>query len=334
MAQQEKKCILQVKNLHVHYITDEEEVFAVNGISFDLDEGDNIGLVGETGAGKTTTAMAIMQLVPDPPGVITEGEILFQGRDMILNTDAENQKIRGNGISMIFQDPMTALNPTMTVGDQLIEVLRRHNKSMSKAEAKKQAIEMLEMVGVKAERFNDYPHQFSGGMKQRVVITMALLCNPDLLIADEPTTALDVTIQAQVLDIMRNLREKFHMGLIMITHDLGVVAETCDKVAIIYAGEVVEAGSVTEVYLNPRHPYTRGLFDSIPKLDEDSTRLIPIEGMTPNMAEPPTGCYFHPRCKYCQERCRTQSPEMVQMAGGTHRFKCFYPLGNEQDEEV
>ena len=334
MAQQEKKCILQVKNLHVHYITDEEEVFAVNGISFDLDEGDSIGLVGETGAGKTTTAMAIMQLVPDPPGVITEGEILFQGRDMILNTDAENQKIRGNGISMIFQDPMTALNPTMTVGDQLIEVLRRHNKSMSKAEAKKQAIEMLEMVGVKAERFNDYPHQFSGGMKQRVVITMALLCNPDLLIADEPTTALDVTIQAQVLDIMRNLREKFHMGLIMITHDLGVVAETCDKVAIIYAGEVVEAGSVTELYLNPRHPYTRGLFDSIPKLDEDSTRLIPIEGMTPNMAEPPTGCYFHPRCKYCQERCRTQSPEMVQMAGGTHRFKCFYPLGNEQDEEV
>ena len=260
MAQQEKKCILQVKNLHVHYITDEEEVFAVNGISFDLDEGDSIGLVGETGAGKTTTAMAIMQLVPDPPGVITEGEILFQGRDMILNTDAENQKIRGNGISMIFQDPMTALNPTMTVGDQLIEVLRRHNKSMSKAEAKKQAIEMLEMVGVKAERFNDYPHQFSGGMKQRVVITMALLCNPDLLIADEPTTALDVTIQAQVLDIMRNLREKFHMGLIMITHDLGVVAETCDKVAIIYAGEVVEAGSVTEVYLNPRHPYTRGLW--------------------------------------------------------------------------
>ena len=334
MAQQEKKCILQVKNLHVHYITDEEEVFAVNGISFDLDEGDSIGLVGETGAGKTTTAMAIMQLVPDPPGVITEGEILFQGRDMILNTDAENQKIRGNGISMIFQDPMTALNPTMTVGDQLIEVLRRHNKSMSKAEAKKQAIEMLEMVGVKAERFNDYPHQFSGGMKQRVVITMALLCNPDLLIADDPTSALAVTIQAQVLDIMRNLREKFHMGLIMITHDLGVVAETCDKVAIIYAGEVVEAGSVTEVYLNPRHPYTRGLFDSIPKLDEDSTRLIPIEGMTPNMAEPPTGCYFHPRCKYCQERCRTQSPEMVQMAGGTHRFKCFYPLGNEQDEEV
>ena len=332
--EQDKKPLLQVKNLHVHYVTDEEECFAVNGITFDLDEGDSIGLVGETGAGKTTTAMAIMQLVPDPPGVITDGEIIFKGTNLITNTEAENQKIRGNGISMIFQDPMTALNPTMTVGDQLIEVLRRHNKSMSKAEAKQKAIEMLEMVGVKSERFDDYPHQFSGGMKQRVVITMALLCNPDLLIADEPTTALDVTIQAQVLEIMRNLREKFHMGLIMITHDLGVVAETCDKVAIVYAGEVVEAGTVAEVYLNPRHPYTRGLFDSIPKLDEDSDRLIPIEGMTPNMSEPPAGCFFHPRCKYCQEKCRTQSPESVQMEGGTHRFKCFYPLGNEQDEEV
>lgn len=332
--EQDKKVLLQVKNLHVHYITNEEECFAVNGIDFELNEGDSIGLVGETGAGKTTTAMAIMQLIPDPPGVITDGEIIFKGKDMITNSEVENQRIRGNGISMIFQDPMTALNPTMTVGDQLIEVLLRHNKNMSKSEAKKKAIDMLEMVGVKAERFNDYPHQFSGGMKQRVVITMALLCNPDLLIADEPTTALDVTIQAQVLDIMKNLRDKFHMGLIMITHDLGVVAETCDKVAIIYAGEVVEAGTVPEVYLNPRHPYTRGLFDSIPKLDESSDRLIPIEGMTPNMSEPPTGCFFHPRCKYCQEKCKTHSPETVQMEGGTHRYKCFYPLGNEQDEEV
>ncbi len=329
MEQQDKKCILQVKNLHVHYITDEEEVFAVNGISFDLNEGDSIGLVGETGAGKTTTAMAIMQLVPDPPGVITEGEIYFKGRNLILNTDKENEKIRGNGISMIFQDPMTALNPTMTIGDQLIEVLRRHNK-ITKEEARKRCIEVLEMVGVKAERFGDYPHQFSGGMKQRVVITMALLCNPDLLIADEPTTALDVTIQAQVLDIMMNLKEKFQMGLIMITHDLGVVAETCDKVAIVYAGEIVETGTVEEVYLNPRHPYTCGLFDSIPKLDEDSTRLVPIDGMTPNMAEPPTGCYFHPRCKYCQDICKTQSPAMT---GGSHRFKCFFPLGNPEDEK-
>ena len=192
--EQDKKPLLRVKNLHVHYVTDEEECFAVNGITFDLDEGDSIGLVGETGAGKTTTAMAIMQLVPDPPGVITDGEIIFKGVNLITNTEAENQKIRGNGISMIFQDPMTALNPTMTVGDQLIEVLLRHNRNMGKAEAKRKAIEMLEMVGVKSERFDDYPHQFSGGMKQRVVITMALLCNPDLLIADEPTTALDVII--------------------------------------------------------------------------------------------------------------------------------------------
>ena len=334
MAQQDENCLLQVKNLHVHYITDEEEVFAVNGISFDLNEGDSIGLVGETGAGKTTTAMAIMSLVPDPPGVIVDGEILFKGTNMITNTESENQRIRGNGISMIFQDPMTALNPTMTVGDQLIEVLLRHNKKMTRSEAKERAVNMLETVGVKAERFNDYPHQFSGGQKQRVVISMALLCNPDLLIADEPTTALDVTIQAQVLDIMKSLREQYHMGLIMITHDLGVVAETCDKVCIVYAGKVVEAGTVAEVYLNPRHPYTRGLFDSIPKLDESSTRLIPIDGMTPNMSEPPTGCYFHPRCKYCQDRCRQEAPETVAMEGGTHRYMCFYPIGNEQDEEV
>lgn len=327
MEQQEKKCILKVENLHVHYITEEEEVCAVNGISFELNEGDSIGLVGETGAGKTTTAMAIMQLVPDPPGVITEGEIYFKGKNLILNSEKENQKIRGNGISMIFQDPMTALNPTMTVGDQLIEVLQRHN-AIGREEAKKQCIQMLEMVGVKAERFNDYPHQFSGGMKQRVVITMALLCNPDLLIADEPTTALDVTIQAQVLDIMMDLKKKFNMGLIMITHDLGVVAETCDRVAIVYAGEIIESGTVEEVYLNPRHPYTKGLFDSIPKLDEDSVKLLPIDGMPPNMAEPPSGCYFHPRCQHCQEICRTQSPAME---GESHRFKCFFPLGSTEE---
>ena len=330
MKAQEKKTLLEVKNLHVHYITEEEDVRAVNGISFSLQEGDSIGLVGETGAGKTTTAMAIMQLIPDPPGVITEGEIWFKGENLILNSEKENQKIRGNGISMIFQDPMTALNPTMTIGDQLIEVLRRHNKGMSKAEAKQKSIEMLEMVGVKEDRFNDYPHQFSGGQKQRVVITMALLCNPDLLIADEPTTALDVTIQAQVLDIMMSLKQKFKMGLIMITHDLGVVAETCDKVAVIYAGEVIESGTVREVYLNPRHPYTQGLFDSIPKLDNDDVKLIPIPGLTPNMAEPPSGCYFHPRCKYCQDKCKTQSPEIT---GGSHKYKCFYPLGKEEEEK-
>lgn len=273
----ENDILLQVKNLHVHYITDDADVSAVNGISFELRKGDTIGLVGETGAGKTTTAMAIMQLIPDPPGVIKEGEIIFNGKNLIENSEKENQKIRGNGISMIFQDPMTALNPTMTIGKQLMEVIQRHNK-VSRAEAEKRAKEMLEIVGVKADRFDDYPHQFSGGMKQRVVITMALLCSPDLLIADEPTTALDVTIQAQVLEIIADLQKKYNMSIILITHDFGVVAEICKRVAVIYAGEIVEMGTLKDVYLNPRHPYTKGLFDSIPRLDTDTEKLVPIEG--------------------------------------------------------
>ncbi len=318
----EKDCVLKVNNLHVHYITDEADVAAVNGISFELGKGDTIGLVGETGAGKTTTAMAIMNLIPDPPGVIQAGEIYFNGKNMLENTEKENQKIRGNGISMIFQDPMTALNPTMTIGKQLMEVIRRHN-NVSKAEAERQAKEMLEIVGVKSDRFNDYPHQFSGGMKQRVVITMALLCHPDLLIADEPTTALDVTIQAQVLEIIADLQHKYNMSIILITHDLGVVAEICRRVAVIYAGEIVEMGTVRDVYLNPRHPYTKGLFDSIPQLDSETDKLIPIEGLMPNMANPPSGCYFHPRCKYCQEICTKEAPPL---SGGDHVFKCHFPL--------
>lgn len=318
----EKDTILEVKNLHVHYVTDDEEVKAVNGISFSLNRGESLGLVGETGAGKTTTALSIMQLIPDPPGIITEGEILFEGKNLIYNTDAENQKIRGNGISMIFQDPMTALNPIMTVGDQLTEALIRHQK-IGKAEAQKKVKEMLEVVGVKSDRFDDYPHQFSGGMKQRVVITMALLCNPEVLIADEPTTALDVTIQAQVLDIMMNLREKYKMAMILITHDLGVVAETCDRVAIVYAGEIVEIGTVKDVYLHPLHPYTRGLFDSIPKIDEDTEQLMPIDGMMPNMADLPSGCCFHPRCKYAKPIC---SQKVTETVGTNHRCKCHFPL--------
>ena len=311
--------LLEVKNLRVHYVTDTGDVQAVNGVDLHLKKGEVLGLVGETGAGKTTVALSVMQLVPDPPGIILDGEILFKGRNLIYNSDRENQEMRGNGISMIFQDPMTALNPIMTIGQQLAEVVIKHKK-LSKKAAMEVAAEMLERVGVTRDRINDYPHQFSGGMKQRAIIAMALLCNPEILIADEPTTALDVTIQAQVLEIIRSLIRENEMSMILITHDLGVVAETCDQVAIMYAGEVVEYGSVWDVYTNPKHPYTRGLVDSIPKMDVDDERLSPIPGLAPNPTALPSGCYFHPRCKYCQERCREQSPAMK---GDTHQYKCW-----------
>jgi len=323
----DKNVVLDVKNLHVHYVTDDATAKAVNGIDFQVREGEALGLVGETGAGKTTTALSIMQLIPDPPGIIVDGEIYFEGKNVILNTDKENQAMRGNGVAMIFQDPMTALNPVMTVGDQLSEVVLNHEK-VSKAEAKQRVIDLLEIVGVKSDRYDDYPHQFSGGQKQRVIIAMSLLCNPKLLIADEPTTALDVTIQAQVLDIINQLREKYNMAMILITHDLGVVAETCDNVAIMYAGQIVESGTVREVYLNPKHPYTRGLFDSIPKLDDDATELIPIEGAISNAADLPTGCYFHPRCRYCQDICKTQMPTVK---GEGHKYMCHFDLFNKEE---
>ena len=324
----DKNVVLDVKNLHVHYVTDDATAKAVNGIDFQVKEGEALGLVGETGAGKTTTALSIMQLIPDPPGMIVDGEIYFEGKNVILNTDKENQAMRGNGVAMIFQDPMTALNPVMTVGEQLSEVVLNHEK-VSKAEAKQRVIDLLELVGVKSDRYDDYPHQFSGGQKQRVVIAMSLLCNPKLLIADEPTTALDVTIQAQVLDIINQLREQYKMAMVLITHDLGVVAETCDNVAIMYAGQIVEAGTVREVYLNPKHPYTRGLFDSIPKLDDESTELIPIEGAISNAADLPTGCYFHPRCRYCQDICKTQQPTVK---GEGHKFMCHFDLFSKEEK--
>ena len=314
--------LLEIKNLHVHYVTDTEDVQAVNGVNLRLKQGEVLGLVGETGAGKTTVALSVMQLVPDPPGIILDGEILFKGRNLIYNTKKENQEMRGNGISMIFQDPMTALNPIMTIGQQLAEVVIKHKK-LGKKEALEVAAEMLEKVGVTRDRLNDYPHQFSGGMKQRAIIAMALLCNPEILIADEPTTALDVTIQAQVLEIIRNLVREQDMSMILITHDLGVVAETCDHVAIMYAGDVVEYGTVWDVYTNPKHPYTRGLFDSIPKMDGEEERLSPIPGLAPNSTALPGGCYFHPRCKFCQDRCREQSPEMK---GTEHQYKCWLDL--------
>lgn len=313
--------------MHVQYITEEETVNAVNGVSLSICKGESLGLVGETGAGKTTTALSIMQLVPYPPGIITDGEIIFEGKDLIFNTERENQEMRGNGISMIFQDPMTSLNPIMTIGEQLLEVVLTHKK-VTREEGKRQVIELLKTVGVKEDRYNDYPHQFSGGMKQRVVITMALLCNPKLLIADEPTTALDVTIQAQVLDIISDLQVKFNMSMILITHDLGVVAETCDKVAIMYAGEIIEAGTVEDVYTVAKHPYTRGLFESIPKLDDKNEKLVPISGSTPNAVDLPSGCYFHPRCKYKQEICERESPTLK---GEGHQYKCHFSLFEKEE---
>ncbi|KDE65579.1 peptide ABC transporter ATPase, partial [Fusobacterium necrophorum DJ-1] len=292
--------LLEIKNLEVQYVTDEETVYAVNSIDIALNEGETLGLVGETGAGKTTTALGIMRLVPNPPGKIIGGEIIYEGENLLKLSEEEMRKIRGNKISMIFQDPMTSLNPVMTVGEQIAEVIQIHENT-STEEAMKKAGEMLELVGIPAARIHDFPHQFSGGMKQRVVIAIALACNPKLLIADEPTTALDVTIQAQVLDLMNNLKEKFKTAMILITHDLGVVAQVCDKVAIMYAGEIVESGSLEEIFENTKHPYTLGLFGSIPSLDEERSRLTPIQGLMPDPTILPKGCKFNPRCPHATD---------------------------------
>lgn len=320
------KTILDVRNLHVHYITETEVVKAVNGISFTLEEGENLGVVGETGAGKTTTALSIMQLIPEPPGEIIEGDIYYNNENIITMTEVEKRKFRGNEISMIFQDPMTALNPVYTIGSQIAETIKNHQK-LSEQKANEKAKEMLEVVGIEAYRFDDYPHQFSGGMKQRAIIAMALACNPALLIADEPTTALDVTIQAQVLELMSVLREKYNTSLIMITHDLGVIAETCDKVAIMYAGEIIEYGHIEGVFNNTRHPYTQGLFESIPSMNDDVDRLVPIKGLIPDPTNLPTGCAFHPRCPYVKEVCKNKKPVLL---GNKHSVKCHFPLGEEK----
>ena len=314
--------ILEIKDLHVNYVTEDATVQAVNGIDLTIHSGESLGLVGETGAGKTTTCLSIMQLVPDPPGLITAGKILFKGEDMIYNTDKRNEEIRGNGISMIFQDPMTALNPVMTVGEQLSEVVRAHQK-VSKAEAKRKVIEALEVVGVKGDRYDDYPHQFSGGMKQRVVITMALLCRPELLIADEPTTALDVTIQAQILELMKDLQRQTGMGILFITHNLGVVAELCHKVCVMYAGKLVEQGAVDDIFYRPGHPYTEGLLRSMPRLDDqERRRLIPIQGTPVDLLDPPAGCPFAPRCPHAMEVCLGRMPPYVELGPG-HRSACW-----------
>lgn len=316
-----KKELLNIEDLAIHYITEDGTVKAVNGIDIKLNKGETLGLVGETGAGKTTTALGIMRLIPDPPGKIMNGKIEFEGKDLLNIPEEEMRMIRGNKVSMIFQDPMTSLNPVMSVGDQISEVIEIH-QNLNKQEAMKKAEEMLELVGIPGARVNDYPHQFSGGMKQRVVIAIALACNPQLLIADEPTTALDVTIQAQVLDLMNNLKQEFNTAMILITHDLGVVSEVCDKVAIMYAGEIIETASLEQLFENPRHPYTLGLFGSIPNLEEETDRLQPIKGLMPDPTNLPTGCKFHPRCPYATDICSKQEPKGTAIEDG-HKVKCL-----------
>lgn len=320
--------LLNIRDLSVEFHTDSGVVKAVNGMNLSLNKRETLGLVGETGAGKTTTALAILNLVPDPPGIITSGKIDFNGIDILETKEKEMRKIRGEKISMIFQDPMTSLNPVMTIGDQIEEVFDLHT-DLDKKARKEKTLEMLDVVGIRRERVNDYPHQLSGGMKQRIVIAMALACNPEIIIADEPTTALDVTIQAQVMELMKDLKEKYNTSIIMITHDLGVIAEIADRVSVVYAGEVVESGTTKDIYTDKRHPYTKGLFASIPKLTGDVKRLEVIPGQTPDPTNLPSGCKFNPRCEKCMEICKIESPGEYEVTPG-HFVKCF--LYNDKKE--
>ena len=320
MAENKKDLILDIKDLVIHYETDDGTVEAVNGLDIQLEYGKTLGLVGETGSGKTTTALSILRLVPDPPGVIKNGSITLDGKDILNLPQKDLESIRGNLVSMIFQDPMTSLNPVLTVGEQIAEVIGLH-ENISEKEAADKAGQMLEVVGIPKERYGEYPHQFSGGMKQRVVIAMALACNPKLLIADEPTTALDVTIQAQVLETMKELREKFGTAMIMITHDLGIIAEVCDEVSVVYAGQIVEHGTLEDVFERTLHPYTEGLFGSLPNIEERRHRLQPIPGLMPDPTDLPKGCCFAPRCKYCTEACTKARPEM-KWVSDTHYVRC------------
>lgn len=312
--------VLDIQNLTVQFVTEEETVEAVNGISVHLKKGEILGLVGETGAGKTTAALAILNLVPDPPGIIKSGSIRVCGRDMLNASPKELEQIRGGDVSMIFQDPMTSLNPVFTVGDQIAESILLHEKC-SKKEAYAKAEEMLELVGIAKERAGEYPHQFSGGMKQRVVIAIALACNPKLLLADEPTTALDVTIQAQVLDLMCGLKEKLNTSMIFITHDLGIIAEICDRVAVMYAGRIIEEGTLEEVFNHTKHPYTEGLFNSLPNIKDRTAKLHPIPGLMPDPTKLPAGCAFAPRCPYARPSC-IETPQSSRSFSDTHTAMC------------
>ena len=321
--------LLEINNLYMTYRSNNEVVAAVNGVTLSIGEKETLGLVGETGAGKTSTALSILKLLPERTGFIEAGEILFRGENILKKTEAQLRELRGEKIAMIFQDPMTSLNPVMTVGKQISESLMLHNnQSRTKEEIDQRVEEMLELVSIPAVRKNDYPHQFSGGMKQRVVIAMALACNPELLIADEPTTALDVTIQAQVLAMIAELKEKLNTSMLLITHDLGVVAQTCDNVAIMYAGEIIEYGSVEDIFRSENHhPYTIGLFGSIPDMNENSARLKPIVGLMPDPTDLPTGCKFHPRCPKCSELCKVKNPEVFTEKN--HQVRCHLFMEEE-----
>lgn len=318
---EKKEYCIEIKDLAVQFKTVDGVVSAINGVDLKIEKGKTLGLVGETGAGKTTTALSILRLIPSPPGKIISGSITLEGKNVFEYTEKEMETIRGKQVSMIFQDPMTSLNPVMTVGDQIAEVIQLHEHLDARG-AMEKAKEMLEMVGIPGARAGEYPHQFSGGMKQRVIIAMALVCNPHLLIADEPTTALDVTIQAQVLDLMQKLKEKYGTSMLMITHDLGIVAEVCDEVSIMYAGRIVEHGTLEDIFEHTSHPYTEGLFGSLPNIEKRTEELKPIPGLMPDPTNLPSGCPFHPRCKYCQDICKSRMPALTQLSD-THSVCCL-----------
>ncbi|MCC7107517.1 MAG: ABC transporter ATP-binding protein [Chloroflexi bacterium] len=315
--------LLEVEDLKTWFYTPDGVVKAVNGVSYTLNQGEALGLVGESGCGKSVSALSLMRLIPTPPGKIVNGKVLFEGTDLLTISDEDIRRIRGNDIAMIFQDPMTSLNPVLTVGRQISEALELH-KGLSRKDARERTIQLLELVGIPSarSRVDDYPHQFSGGMRQRVMIAMALSCEPKILLADEPTTALDVTIQAQILDLIKRLREELGMAVVMITHDLGVVAGIADRINVMYAGYIVESGTADDVFHTPRHPYTLGLLRSIPRVDEVREKLIPIEGLPPDLIDTPPGCPFQPRCPYAIDRCQQENPSLEPVSLG-HTIACW-----------
>lgn len=330
MGDSVNEVLLDVKNLKTRFKTDEGQFLAVDDVSFQVKKGQTLGIVGESGCGKSVTSLSIMRLI-QKPGTIENGEILFRGQDILKMNEDQMRKIRGNEIAMIFQEPMTSLNPLFTIGNQIAEAIELHQPNLTNAQINERAVEMLRLVGIPApeKRFHEFPHQLSGGMRQRVMIAMAISCNPALLIADEPTTALDVTIQAQILDLMRKLQKEFQAGMILITHDLGVVAEMCQEVVVMYAGKIVEHGTVEDIFYRPKHPYTRGLLDSIPHFETGKklTQLNTIPGLVPSLLNLPNGCRFQERCRFAQEKCKTSYPHFEKVENN-HHVACHFPIPN------